>query len=115
MEFFHGEMLTGAVVCTNDVILSIISFSHTVTDLFLDSTKFHTGDDPITPSQLYSNVEEFFHDVRPPLFDQFRVAVVADDDGDCFDGYVKRGSGFMQQPSALLLWFGALALVYGMM
>lgn len=68
-----------------------------------------SGDDPVTPSQHWGRVEDFFHDVRPPLFDQFRVVVVDDDEtGEtCFNGYMVRGSGEMATvslaTSALLL------------
>ena len=77
--------------------------------ILMHPNKRSTGDDPITPSQQYDSVDAFFHDVRPPLFDQFRVTVVADEDGDCFDGYLKRGIGFVQQPSVLLFLASLLA------
>lgn len=51
------------------------------------------GDDPVTPSVTWNkDVKEFFRDVKPPLFDQFYVIVVPDDDS-CFKGYVLNGVG----------------------
>ena len=51
------------------------------------------GDDPVTPSVTWSkDYKEFFRDVKPPLFDQFYVIVV-DDDDTCYKGYVLNNVG----------------------
>lgn len=54
-------------------------------------TDGRTGDDAMLPSRAWDGgSESFFHDVKAPFFDQFRMAVVADADGDCFDGFASR-------------------------
>ena len=47
----------------------------------------------MTPSVTWSkDYKEFFRDVKPPLFDQFYVIVV-DDDDTCYKGYVLNNVG----------------------
>ena len=59
----------------------------------------YAGDDPMTPSQAWANAGEFFHDIRAPLFDQFRVTIVEDSAGGCFNGYLSQGAASMLYPS----------------
>ena len=60
-----------------------------------------TGDDPVTPSQNWDSAQAFFHDIKPPLYDQFRVTVVEDADGNCFNGYMTEGAASMLNPLPL--------------
>ena len=76
---------------------------------FFSSSK--SGDDPLTPSVNWDSAAAFFHDMRPPLFDQFRVTIVADEDGHCFNGYMTEGSGRMLTPSSTTMLAAAVAAV----
>lgn len=70
-----------------------------------------TGDDPLTPSVNWDSVDAFFHDMRPPLFDQFRVTVVADEDGHCFNGYMTEGGAWTKGPSTTMLVVSAVLVL----
>ena len=59
----------------------------------------------------WDSAAAFFHDIRPPLFDQFRVTIVADEDGHCFNGYMTEGSGGMLTPSSSTLVAAVAAVV----
>merc|ERR1711871_140363 len=51
------------------------------------------GDDPVTPSVTWEGQAKlFFRDVKPPLFDDFYVVNV-DDDETCFNGYMLNNQG----------------------
>lgn len=75
------------------------------------------GDDPVTPSVTWSgDYKQFFRDVKPPLFDQFYVIVVPDDD-KCFKGYVHNNVGATASHSAsysklMFAFIGLIASLY---
>jgi hypothetical protein len=59
------------------------------------------GDDPVTPSVTWSGqAKYFFRDVKPPLFDQFYVVIV-DDDDTCFNGYMLNNEGTASQSAKI--------------
>lgn len=66
-----------------------------------------TGDDPILPSKFWGSVNEFFRDTKPPLFDEFLIHVVDDEDGHCFKG----SESFTGTASAATLSAAAAATV----
>lgn len=52
-----------------------------------------SGDAPVVPSAAWGSFEEYVRDVKPPLFDEFAVMIVPDEEGNCFAGKQYNSAG----------------------